>query len=410
MTVAEKKISKRKQRLMEEAREVRRKRAITCVSVTLSLVVALGVLLGVLISILNKKADYLTGDLSRYVTVSDAAYRGAEIKINKLPPSDSDFSERAMLDLIDFRASDDLTLKTEGRLGVGDTVKIKSARVISGNDEILSRKEFEHVIGEAFKIDGYELSGVNFGLEGSVAQPDSKTGIYALNVGAYLPYDYEKLTLAATRVVVRVEIEGFIDYTIPLINDEFVDKKLGLSGKLDAFEGEKLTDKYFNSLRAELNEEYEAAVEYLTEELLWDKLTSGSEIKNLPRGDVREKYNALLASGLDEQTAELQAERAVAMKLILYSVLRRENWLLPDAELSKIYNEALDERLADYLKYEVLCLPEHYATEDEYNAEVARHRANLIASYGEDFFTDEAYFRHLAKKLKTVVKITKAEE
>ena len=408
--MAEKKISKRKQRLMQEAREARRKRVIITLSVISALAVLLGVLLGVLIAILGKRADYLSDDLSRYVTVPDGAYRGVEIKINKLPPSDSDFSERAMLDLIDFRSSDELTLKTSGRLGVGDTVKIKSVKIISGGKEILSRKDFEHVIGAAFKIDGVELSGVNFGLEGREVELDSETELCTELTVAYLPYDYADLTLAATQVTAKFEIEGFIDYTIPLINDEFVEKQLGIAEKIKDFEGEGTAEKYFNSLRAELDEEYEAALEYLTEELIWERLISASEIKRLPRGDLRDVRNALVRAGLDEEEAERQAERTVAMKLILYSVLRKENWLLPEGELAEIYNGAVDQRLADYLKYEVLCLREHYATEEEYNAAVASHRADLIASYGEDFFTDEAYLRHLTEKIKTVVKITKASK
>ena len=404
------------------------------VIIALALIVAIAAsLTAVIASTLTRRLDYLSDDLSRYVSIQESAYKDAEIKHHLSSPATEELSERAMLDLIDYKTSSDKSRKTFGRIGVGDVLDIKRITLMQTDGTVLyqseeydlTEKTCKHTVGAEFLINGFKLSGANFAFEG--AEIDCDLGNGTILAYVELPYNYPDLDLAGASVVLRVELFGFVNYDIPVLNDDFIENTLKISEKIKDFEGEKLSDKYISYLKAELEEEYRSRLDYLTEAIIWDKLLDSAEVKKLPRGDVKDRYNAYIAeieegynsvgSGVafadyacsylglskgEDYKAYLraEAEAAVSEKLIFYYIVRAENWLPSESELSALYNEAVSERLDVYLKYEVLCMPEHYATEAEYNAEVARHRADLISIYGEAYFKDEAHFRFGMAKLK----------
>ena len=426
----------------EKSFEAARKGRLTLIISALALALAAVVTASVAVaSLMTRRLDYLEDGLSRYVSIQASAYKDAEIKHHLTAPGTEELSERAMLDLIDYKTSSDKTRRTFGRIGVGDVLDIKRITLMLASGDLLyqseeydlTEKTCRHTVGESFLINGYKLSGANFALEG--AEIDCDLGDDSILAYVDLPYNYPDLELAGESVVLRVELYGFVNYDIPILNDDFIENTLKISDKIKDFEGERLSDKYISYIKAELEAEYNSELEYLVESLIWEKLLESAEVKRLPRGDVKDRYNAFIAeieegynsvgSGVafadyacsylalargEDYKAYLraEAESAVTEKLLFYYIMREENWLPEESELSELYNAAVQERLDVYLKYEVLCMPEHYATEAEYNAEVARHRADLISAYGEEYFKDEAYFRFGMAKLKENIDITLA--
>ena len=386
----------------------------------------------------TERVDYvgddgsIKGNFSRYVTVDKSVYDGAVVKIKISPVSDIDIDERIMLDLVAHRTSDNLAYTRTGEIGVGDKLVISSYRVESEDGEILSEESgsIEHTVGEAFKIYGYELSGMQCELVGLTV------GVSTLS--ASLPYDYHDSSLACEKVKITLNIDKFINYTVPALDDDFVSEKLKLADTVAELDGETLTEKYYTYIKNELDAEYAEAVASLTEDTVWRLLTESASVKRLPRGDVRDTYDAYYAEiyerysqyassvmsfddfaaayvGLSEGESledylTREAELAVTDKLTFYYVISAEGWI-PDAqELQSRYLAVVEEYLDVYIANDLTCRPEYFKDPAEYDKRVAEHRQKLLEDFGSDYFYDVVYSEYgMAKLVESVTVINVLE-
>ncbi len=368
----------------------------------------------------SDEVDYLSDDISRYLTVSPEIYRGAELQIKLRSVSDTDIAERIMLDVIDFKASDNLTLQTSGEVGVGDKVKMTYTITDKNGKKLAEQKEpIEHIIGEGFSLYGlYSLSGVESGLNGAKVGED-------VVISAYMPYDYPNFELACEEVFVNVKIKSFIDYNVPDITDDFIKDTLKLEDKLASYDGEGLTQKYRSYIKSELDIAYQKNKTALIENAVWEKFYSGASVNKLPRGEVNklydsyyqevianyEQYSSVLELDafaiwyleLDENAdwkayLRAEAERAVTEKLAFYYVIRNEGFIPSEKEFKELYEKSVSEHLDVYLN-SVFCSPSHYTTEEEYNEAVAGYKAEMMAELGEQYFNDSVYVEYGMEKL-----------
>ena len=387
----------------------------------------------------TERVDYidddgiLSGDFSRYVTVDKSVYDGAVVNIKISPVGEVDIEERVMLDLVGLRTSDNPKFTRAGEIGVGDKLIITSYKVESEGGEILAEQSgvgIEHFVGETFKIYGYELSGMQVALVGLTV---GEQIIYAR-----LPYSYHDAALACERVKITLNIDKFIDYTVPDVDDELISEKLKLDEELAALAGDTLTEKYYTYIKNELEREYAEAVKALGEEAVWRMLTENASIKRLPRADVRDKYHAYYAEIEEIYTAYAasvmsfedfgaayvglsdgeslddylmrEAELSVADKLTFYYVISTEGWIPDSSALAELYSAVVEEYLAVYVANDLTCRPEYFKNSADYDKKVAEHRQKLLEDFGEDYFYDVVYSEYGMAKLVEAVKIVNVLE
>lgn len=407
------------------------KRAVIIIAAVLALAVGFSLFF---ILRYTERVDYvdddgiLSGDFSRYVTVDKSVYDGALVNIKISPVSDVNIEERVMLDLVGLRTSDNPSYTRSGEIGVGDKIIITSYKVESEGGEILAEEsgvDTEHLVGETFKIYGYELSGMQVALVGLTV---GEQVIYAR-----LPYSYHDTALACERVKITLNIDKFIDYTVPMVDDELISQKLKLEEEIASLPGDTLTEKYYTYIKNELEHEYAEAVKELSEDAVWRMLTENASIKRLPRADVRDKYDEYYAQinelyvayaatvmsfedfgaayvGLSEGESlddylMREAELSVADKLTFYYVISAEGWIPSADALAELYAEAVEEYLAVYVANDLTCRPEYFTNSADYDKKVAEHRQKLLEDFGADYFYDVVYSEYGMAKLVESVKI-----
>ena len=407
------------------------KRAVIIIAAVLALVIGFSLFF---ILRYTERVDYvdddgsLNGDFSRYVTVDKSVYDGAVVNIKISPVSDVNIEERVMLDLVGLRTSDNPSYTRRGEIGVGDKIVITSYKVESEGGGILAEESevnTEHLVGETFKIYGYELSGMQSALVGLTV---GEQVIYAR-----LPYSYHDTALACERVKITLNIDKFIDYTVPMVDDELISQKLKLEEEIASLPGDTLTEKYYTYIKNELEHEYAEAVKELSEDAVWRMLTENASIKRLPRADVRDKYDEYYAQinelyvtyaasvmsfedfgaayvGLSEGESlddylMREAELSVADKLTFYYVISAEGWIPSADVLAELYAEAVEEYLAVYVASDLTCRPEYFKNSADYDKKVAEHRQKLLEDFGSDYFYDVVYSEYGMAKLVESVKI-----
>ena len=408
------------------------KRALIIASVTAA-VLLVGFFLTYFILRYTERADYINDDLSRYVTIDKSAYTGTRVEIKVAPVRDLDIEERKMRDLIAHRTSESLAYTFDGAVGVGDKIVISRYKVESEDGRVLAEGNgaTPHTVGEAFKIYGYELAGMQAALVGCTVGENT---LYA-----YLPHDYHEKNLATERVKITLNIEKFIDYDVPEITDAFIKDTLKLSDKLAAFDGNTLAEKYLAFISAELSSERENAVRVQKENAVWELISEKAEIKRLPSGDVRDMYDVYYAEILEAYNSYAQgtglsieefglayveadageslkavltheAELAVGEKLTFYYILQNEGWLPVGDELSALYAAAVQRYLDAYIENDLTCRPEYFKNPADYEAKVKAHEEQLMKDYGEEYFYDVVYSEYGMEKLISVINFVNVAE
>ncbi len=259
-----------------------------------------------------------------------------------------------------------------------------------------------------------------------------------ITIEAHFPHDYGVEFLNAKTVYFDVYVEKFIDYTVPEYNDAFITEKLEIAAEdLEEYDGTTLAEKYRSFIAKTLADEYETNKQSLIDDKIWDHLIENTEIIKYPSENVKEQYEIYydelqelyekygssydsfgayvrarysLSESADWQAyLELLAKESVAQKMLFYYVIRAEGWMPEGAEYERLYNEAVEEALADQLVIDG-CKRENYSSDEAYNSAVSEIRRKLVAAKGETYFTDIVYFEYGMKCINEHVTATNTLE
>ncbi len=278
---------------------------------------------------------------------------------------------------------------------------------------------------------------------------DGKEYTYSLKVGfateceenpitveTYFPYNYGEESLKGKTAYFDVYVQKYVDFETPELTDEFIKdeyEELGITlSELDAYEGNTLVEKYKAYISKTLRDRYESDREVLIESEVWAYLVKNTEIKKYPEknveiqhniyyselksiygyysqyyqtlGDFVRAYYSLSASADWEAFIRVQAEAAVAEKMMFYYIVRNEGWTPSPDELERLRNEAIEKDLAEQLLIED-CKREDYGSDAAYEAAVAVIRKRLITDMGESHYIDVAYYEYGMEKILKGVEI-----
>ncbi len=289
---------------------------------------------------------------------------------------------------------------------------------------------------------GKTLDAATFTYEGgSVVYYDMKVNYVTTcedapyTVKTVFPINYSSTDLRGKTVYFDVYVNGYVRYTAPEYNDEFISETLKITeAELAEYEGATLTEKHTAMLKAELEAELEATKQAVIEEAIWDYLYAKAQFKQLPEYKVIEIYSEYCAqieemysyysssfSSLDafarayydlsstddwrEYVSNI-AKNIVAEKLIFYYVVRAEGIAVSGEGFDEIYNTLVDEHFEDY--------KESYADElDEIEDEaekaerLAELKAEMIDSYGTAYFRENAEYEYAISE---IIKLTVVTE
>ena len=316
----------------------------------------------------------------------------------------------------------------------------------------IGSKECEELFGEGFNdfIVGRELGDIK---ETFTKDVDGKKTYYTkmkvnaiydrgdnpLTVTARFPVDYASEELAGKVVFFDLYVREMKLYDIPEINEEFITERLGMTlEELDEY-GDGTATTIYEKLRDYVRSEVIAAnkliIDAAVEEKMWDVYLEKTITRWIPEREIREYYEdyvsdieskysaaeqngnadnidgyALTYLGLepgDDWHAHLRetAIRSVTEKLTFYYVLRREGFIPNDEEYERMYNEVVDEILADYL-VKVSCKREDFATDEEYEAKVAEHRQTVISIHGDEYFRENVIYLYALEKMLAMADVT----
>ena len=260
----------------------------------------------------------------------------------------------------------------------------------------LSRTDIDATYGEGFKsfIVGQKIGEV---LEektfksgdGSIGYTDMKVEFATQCEADCLTFDIKfspsysdnSGTYKALRGItakIDLYIDSAVKYTTPEYNEKFITETLGMSAEsLAAFEGADLVAKHKAYLKSEVMKNIAQTNEDLVSEAIWDIISTKGTVIKYPKQELDRIYNGYVATAenyyqqageqlgfesLDEAAiayyglssgADWQAhikglaEADVKEDLILYYIIRKEEFLPSESE----YNEEYEELLGDYLEY-----------------------------------------------------------
>jgi hypothetical protein len=242
-----------------------------------------------------------------------------------------------------------------------------------------------------------------------------------LSVSFSFPDNYGDKELRGKRAVAEIWFRGSVAYKTPEYNEEFITKTLGVSEEtLLKYEGADTVERHKNMILAECEADTDRVRECLREEAVWDYLVSRAEVKELPRDALEEAYNAIYSaryieynnfysiyfpSSPESYIAWLYglsnpayvpsfvyslAEREVTERLIFYHIARETDVLPKGEKLDAAYNGAVDEEFAEYVKdYEGELST---LSPEEKEKKLSTLRLKMIEDYGEEYFTETAYY------------------
>ena len=292
----------------------------------------------------------------------------------------------------------------------------------------------------------------------------------ALIVKGYLPYSTQYTQYKNKEVTVEIYIVSTQVYEAPELNDEYIKEKVAevASGlrmdELVEYEGANLVEKYRAYAWEYLNEQYEEQLRAKIAENMWSYYIKTAEVKRVPGGMVdkiyREYYDEVKKSfeesgGVveNEMTGEVEtyenlsdyakiylglyyseedwtvtiralAEDLVVERMIMYHIMKSENILPSDAELSakvsEVKKDYMDEYIYQYLldfenqreefessKHEddvkyaekmdriIKAWKANDTQNEEYSAFYSEREAEMFSYYDDDHFVETAYYEWL---------------
>ena len=348
---------------------------------------------------------------------------------------------------------------TDGSYSNGERITVEYTVTPTNGEARVERTSFtldEAVIGGNFGGALRELlytllGGGEIGEQKTAAKTDIEGNVYSnpkvvsaerredkpITLDAHFPYDYGEKSLRGKTVKFDVYVTDAVVYNAPTLTDEFITETLKITAEsLADYEGQTLTEKYREKVRAELMAEYDAVLEAQTDELVWEHLLSCVSYDDgvMPKGELRavmnsyiedfeafcelysneyetEAYAAVDYFGISDGSKWREYVREIAVKdiverMIFYYIAREESFL-PDGQTElSLYNEKVDSLLSDYLEYKK-CKRENYSTEEEYLAAVAAYRLEVIEKNGEAAIIEAVRYEYVMPKiiaLATVIK------
>ena len=291
-----------------------------------------------------------------------------------------------------------------------------------GFAEFFVGKNIGDVNTEAFRISGDDVDTVYYQMKvDRILRCDAEP--YLIN--ASFPADYDKdVSLRGVEVTFEIYASTAVIYNaVPEWNDAFIEEKLKETYEsLSAYEGETLTQKYENKIRAELESAKESSNKTLLESEMWDHYLSKATIKSMPRAAINKAYAQQLGwytsiydvygsgfasfgefarsyfglSEKDNWSDYIMAEAEIIVKeqLIFYYIIKNEGFVPNDAEFESLYNGFKNEKINEY-KSEI----EACETEEEKAAKLLEIEEKVLEQYGEEYFSELVYREYALEKL-----------
>lgn len=240
------------------------------------------------------------------------------------------------------------------------------------------------------------------------------------------PVNYKTKELRGVDAKFEVYINTAIIYDTPEFNEEFITETLKITADdLADYEGENTVEKYKNLLRKELRDVADGTNDDVIIDALWERFLDKVVVHELPKATVEEYYqsyyNEISAiysqysttySSIDEcAVAQLglstgadwravlreQAEQVTLEKVIFYYIIRDAGLVPSDEEFEKLYNDIVQDHLDYYVESHADELKDLEG--DAYDAEVAVIKREMMAYYGEDYFTENVYYNYGTEKM-----------
>ena len=351
----------------------------------------------------------------------------------------ADYSTLAVISNSPIKKGDVVMLTMSAIYADGTTAENTSYNVVV--DESVCDARFgtgfaDFLVGKSLgKVEGYFQTDDAVAVSGLSVYTDitiSKIvdpGDNPLTVTARFPKNYTNdPTLASKTVYYDVYIEKMDLYEISEVDETFVNDKLGMTvEELAAYgdEGATLMECYHEYLKESIMESAKAENDSILTSAVWARLNEAARIKRLPAAEVNSYYEGyvdeitqsynksgssygtldayaltyLSLSESDDWRAHLKktAENSVAEKLVFYYIIREQGLLPTDEEIAAIRVD-LEEEIRQYI-LENLSM-ENYETEEEYLSAVEAYHEGMVASYGDDYFSENAIYKHSMGKLK----------
>ncbi len=269
-----------------------------------------------------------------------------------------------------------------------------------------------------------------------------------LKIEARVPVSYPNLPeIEGKTVYFDWYTAGVIFYTVPELNDSFIQEKLGMDeneladyGKA----GDTLVARYESYLKAQLEISAKEAAKEALEGKMWEHYLDVARVKWLPEGEVKIFYDSALykiyagyesygdsydsvshyaAMRLELEEGEawiayekehkndwqgylrITAERSLVRKLAFYYILRAENLYPSEEEYEELYNEAVDTELEMELLRAGIT-ESSFDSKEKYDAEVKAYRELIIETLGESYFKDEAIYVYAVDKMIGFIDVT----
>lgn len=223
----------------------------------------------------------------------------------------------------------------------GDTVSLTYTGTSSG--EQFDAGDLDVEIGNSNLIEGFE--------EGLLGHSTGES--FELNLT--FPEGYQNADLAGQPAVFAITINSITTYTLPELNDEFVQ---------NVSEDAKTVEDYKKQIKKELKELNEESAQTTLENDAWNIVLANTEVKKYPKDEVKEQKELVVSqykqlaelngmefadfleqmmNGMTEETFESEAEKVakqtVKQTLAVELIMKEEKLELSDKELGKVMNE-----------------------------------------------------------------------
>lgn len=272
-------------------------------------------------------------------------------------------------------------------------------------------------------------------------------------LSGYFPYDFSTAEYRNKTVYFELYIAGVVSYETPAFDADFITEMLSEETalitveELNEYPGADLVAKYKAFAKEYLNEAYEENYDTLLEKALWKHYTEKVTIKNYPTKKVNQVFDDYYNEILDDyessagvitdkltgqsmtcstfsqyasiylnvnytgkdwrETLTTMSQNLVRERLILYYIMRKENFVPTDEELQSKVEEAKERYLDEYMTQflESIHKDRDDYTDDEYAELVEERREVLFDYFDDEYFKENSYYELAMEKLKTFVTV-----
>lgn len=368
--------------------------------------------------------DILNEDLSEYIEIDSKYYKGYKVEVDRGRVSDFDIENQIIKVLCKNKSKE--TVEGDGVISVGDVVSIFYKGYYLKGEEKVYFSGGSNIGGSSDPLEigsGGFIPGFEYNMIGKQIADYSADN--PMLVESFFPENYHAAELAGKTAYFEVYVEikdgeyNIKEYDAPELNDAFITDTLKLSAEtLSAYEGETLTDKYRSYMREQYLVENGLDLDTLILSAFWESVMTGAVVKKYPEKQLKETKDALKAQAestykgnyyyayyytLDEficlylgfdpstdpnEALDTAAKEQIKQQLIFYHIMNVEG-LKPSEEE---YDRHFDGYLVDALESNGVT-PDKYDTEEEYLAEKAKFKADILESKGDDYFKSVIYYQ-----------------